>query len=111
MKKIEAIIKPFSASLTSVSLNGLMLGFLASADVNSAIATTFLKNGAAVSLVGGSAQFMNQLIGVAFTAALGVIGTLVIFKIVDALIGMRVDQEDESLGLDLSQHGERAYNE
>ena len=89
----------------------LMLGFLASADVNSAIATTFLKNGAAVSLVGGSAQFMNQLIGVAFTAALGVIGTLVIFKIVDALIGMRVDQEDESLGLDLSQHGERAYNE
>ena len=89
----------------------LMLGFLASADVNSAIATTFMKNGAAVSLVGGSAQFMNQLIGVAFTAALGVIGTVIIFKVVDKLIGMRVDQDDESAGLDLSQHGEHAYNE
>ena len=89
----------------------LMLGFLASADVNSAIATTFMKNGAAISLAGSSAQFVNQLIGVAFTAALGVIGTFIIFKIVDALVGMRVEQEDESIGLDLSQHGERAYNE
>jgi Amt family ammonium transporter len=89
----------------------LMLGFLASADVNSAIATTFMKNGTIVSLAGGPAQFVNQLIGVAFTAALGVIGTFILFKIVDALVGMRVDQEEESLGLDLSQHGERAYNE
>ena len=89
----------------------LMLGFLASADVNSAIATTFMKNGALVSLVGGSAQFVNQLIGVAFTAALGVIGTFIIFKIVDKSVGMRVDQDEESLGLDLSQHGEHAYNE
>ena len=89
----------------------LMLGFLASADVNSAIATTFMKNGAAVSLVGSSAQFVNQLIGVAFTASLGVIGTVIIFKVVDKLVGMRVDQDEESLGLDLSQHGEHAYNE
>ena len=89
----------------------LMLGFLASADVNSAIATTFMKNGALVSLVGGSAQFVNQLIGVAVTAAMGVIGTIIIFKVVDKLVGMRVDQEEESLGLDLSQHGEHAYNE
>jgi Amt family ammonium transporter len=34
-----------------------------------------------------------------------------ILKAVDATIGLRVDQEEESLGLDLSQHGERAYNE
>jgi len=76
-----------------------------------AIATTFMKNGAAVSLAGSSAQFMNQLIGVAFTAGLGIIGTFIIFKIVDKTVGMRVSQEDESIGLDLSQHGERAYNE
>ena len=47
----------------------------------------------------------------AFTAALASIGTFFILKVVDATIGMRVDQEEESLGLDLSQHGERAYNE
>jgi Amt family ammonium transporter len=89
----------------------LMLGFLANAEVNPAIANTFKANGVAVSLAGGSHQFINQLIGVAFTAGLAVVGTFLIVKLVDAVIGLRVDQEDESAGLDLSQHGERAYNE
>lgn len=89
----------------------LMLGFLANPEVNPAIAATFKANGLAVSLAGGSHQFVNQLIGVLFTAALGAGGTFVIVKLVDALVGLRVDQEDESVGLDLSQHGERAYNE
>jgi len=89
----------------------LMLGFFASAGVNPAIATTFKANGAAVSLAGGSHQFINQLIGVAFTVALAAVGTYLIVKVVGAVIGLRVDQEDESIGLDLSQHGERAYNE
>jgi Amt family ammonium transporter len=89
----------------------LMLGFLANAEVNPAIATTFKANGIAVSLAGGSHQFFNQLIGVAFAVVLSGAGTFIILKIVDALIGLRVDQEDESVGLDLSQHGESAYNE
>ena len=89
----------------------LMLGFLANADVNPAIASTFKANGAVVSLAGSSHQFFNQLIGVAFTVALAAVGTFVIVKIVNAAIGLRVDQEEESVGLDLSQHGERAYNE
>jgi Amt family ammonium transporter len=89
----------------------LLLGFLANPDVNPAIANTFKANGVALSLAGGSHQFVNQFIGVAFTVALGAIGTFVIVKIVDAVLGLRVDQEDESVGLDLSQHGERAYNE
>ena len=89
----------------------LMLGFLANAEVNPAIASTFHANGAAVSLAGGSHQFINQLIGVAFTVVLAAVGTFLIVKLVDKVIGLRVDQEDESVGLDLSQHGERAYNE
>ena len=89
----------------------LMLGFLANAEVNPAIATTFKANGIAVSLAGGSHQFFNQLIGVLFTAVLSGVGTFIILKIVDAVIGLRVDQEEESIGLDLSQHGESAYNE
>ena len=89
----------------------MMLGFLASAEVNPAIATTFKANGMAVSLAGGPHQFFNQLAGVACTMVLSGAATFVIFKIVDALIGLRVDPEEESLGLDLSQHGESAYNE
>jgi Amt family ammonium transporter len=89
----------------------LMLGFLANPEVNPAIAGTFKANGVVVSLAGGSHQFINQLIGVAVTAALGAVATFILVKIVSATVGLRVDQEDESIGLDLSQHGERAYNE
>ncbi|HZI31757.1 MAG TPA: ammonium transporter [Candidatus Binatia bacterium] len=89
----------------------LMLGFLANPEVNPAIASTFKANGVVVSLAGSSHQFMNQFIGVAFTAALAAVATFIIVKLVSATVGLRVDQEDESVGLDLSQHGERAYNE
>jgi Amt family ammonium transporter len=89
----------------------LMLGFLANPEVNPAIANTFKANGAVVSLAGGPHQFVNQLIAVAFTVALAAVGTYLIVKLVNAVLGLRVDQEDESAGLDLSQHGERAYNE
>jgi Amt family ammonium transporter len=89
----------------------LMLGFLASAEVNPAIATTFKANGLAVSLAGGSHQFFNQLIGVLFAAVWSGVGTFILLKILGAFMDLRVTQEDESLGLDLSQHGESAYNE
>jgi Amt family ammonium transporter len=89
----------------------LMLGFLANASVNPSIATAFQANGVAVSLAGGSHQFVNQFIGVAAAITLSAGGTFLIAKLVDRLVGLRVDQEDESAGLDLSQHGERAYNE
>jgi ammonium transporter, Amt family len=89
----------------------LLLGFLASPAVNPLIATTFSQNGVVVSLAGGMHQMWNQLAGVAATVALAAGATFIILKLVDAVVGLRVDQEDESLGLDLSQHGERAYNE
>ncbi len=89
----------------------LMLGFLANPAVNPLITDTFKVNGQAVSLAGGAAQFMNQLKGVLFTIALAVIATFIILKIVDAILGLRVAEEEETLGLDLSQHGEKAYND
>jgi len=52
-------------------------------------------------------DFNRQIV----TAVLGAGGTFILFKLVNGLVGLRVDQEDESVGLDLSQHGERAYNE
>jgi Amt family ammonium transporter len=89
----------------------LMLGWLASATVNPAIASTFQSNGVAVSLAGGARQFGNQALAVIFTVVFAGVATFILFKIVDLLIGLRVDVEDESIGLDLTQHGERAYSE
>jgi ammonium transporter, Amt family len=59
---------------------------------------------------GNGAQVLNQLGGVGLTVALAVIGTLVLLKLVDLVIGLRVSEEDEIQGLDLSQHGEDGYN-
>jgi len=89
----------------------LMLGFLASAIVNPAIASTFHANGVAVSLTGGTAQFFNQAIGVIFTAVFAGGMSFILLKLVDKLVGLRVHIEDEDAGLDLTQHGERAYTE
>lgn len=89
----------------------LLLGCFASAVVNPAIATTFQPNGVIVPLMGGLHQFGNQALAVVFTALFAGVITFILFKLVDMLVGLRVDIEDESIGLDLTQHGERAYSE
>ena len=60
-------------------------------------------------LEGNATQLMNQIIAVAATAALAVVGTVILLKIIDATIGLRVTQDDEIIGLDVSQHGEEGY--
>jgi Amt family ammonium transporter len=89
----------------------LMLGFLASAQVNPAIGSTFQKNGAVVSLAGSMGQFGNQLIAVAVTFILSSIVTYGLLKLIGVVFGLRVEIEEENTGLDISQHGESAYNE
>jgi Amt family ammonium transporter len=115
--KLKAIFR-YDDSLDVFGVHGvgstigmLMLGFLASAELNPAIASTFQSNGVAVSLAGGMGQFLNQLKAVVFTAVLSGVATFIILKLVHVTIGLRVDQEAETVGLDLSQHGESAYNE
>jgi Amt family ammonium transporter len=93
------------------TLGMLMLGFLASTLINPAIAVTWKQNGQLVSLAGGAGQFVNQFKGVAFTMLFAGTATFVILKVVNALVGLRVSEEDETLGLDLTQHGESAYND
>jgi Amt family ammonium transporter len=93
------------------TLGMLMLGFLASSLVNPAVAITWKQDGQLVSLAGGAGQFVNQFKGVAFTMVFAGAATFVILKVVNALVGLRVSEEDETLGLDLTQHGESAYND
>lgn len=93
------------------TLGMLMCGLLASAEVNPLIGSTFQTDGKPISLAGGMGQFLNQLKGVLFTVALGAIGTFIILKIVGALVGLRVSEDSEDQGLDLTQHGEKAYND
>src|SRR5258707_1782560 len=58
---------------------------------------------------GNAHQIVNQLVGVAISWVIAIVGTLVILKLVDMTIGLRVSEEEEIQGLDLSQHGEEGY--
>ena len=61
-------------------------------------------------LDGNPRQLLNQLIASGIAIGMGVIGTFIILKVVDLAIGLRVTDEEEIQGLDLSQHGEEGYN-
>ena len=58
-----------------------------------------------------SSQVLAQTLGVVATAAWCALATWVILKVIDATLGLRVSEEQESEGLDLAQHGERGYSE
>jgi Amt family ammonium transporter len=60
-------------------------------------------------LEGNAKQVMNQAVGVGVSIIIAVIGTLILLKILDAVMGLRVSQQDELQGLDVSQHGEEGY--
>ena len=61
-------------------------------------------------LYGNAGQLWTQILASVITFVYSGIATAVIFLLIKYTIGLRVDEEDEVMGLDESQHGERAYN-
>ena len=55
-------------------------------------------------------QVLNQLVGIGLAWVISIIGTLILLKIVDLTVGLRVTREQEVEGLDLTQHGEEGYD-
>ncbi|MDE0019744.1 MAG: ammonium transporter [Candidatus Poribacteria bacterium] len=66
-------------------------------------------NGLAEGMTIGT-QVWAQLLSIIITIAWSGILSFIILKIVDATVGLRVEEDDERMGLDLSQHNERGYN-
>ena len=92
------------------TLGALLTGVFAVSAVNP-IFKDAQGNSLASGLIEGNAhQLLNQSVGVAIAWVLAIVGSLVILKICDLVIGVRVPEEDEVEGLDISQHGEEGYN-
>ena len=99
----------YDDSLDVVGIHGvagiggiLLTGLLASKGVNAAGADGLLH--------GNAAFFAVQALVVVVVGVFSAVGTWVILKAVDRLVGLRVLPEEERMGLDLSQHNERAYS-
>jgi ammonium transporter, Amt family len=74
------------------------------------VATTIINpSGPDGLLYGNSLQLATQALGVAVAAALAFVVTILIMKVIDATIGLKVKEEEEEIGLDITQHAERAY--
>lgn len=56
------------------------------------------------------AQVWKQSVAVAVAVVWCGIGSFILFKIVDVVVGLRVTTDQEREGLDIAEHGERAYN-
>ena len=91
------------------TLGALLTGIFASSAVNPMFKDARGKVMPSGWLEGNGHQIFNQLVGVAISWILAIVGTLVILKLVDMTIGLRVTEEEEIQGLDLSQHGEEGY--
>jgi Amt family ammonium transporter len=98
----------FDDSLDVFAVHGVggMLGMLATG-----IFTSLAVNSAGADglIAGNGAQLLKQLIGIVAVGAYAFVVTLILGKLVDVIIGLRVSQPEEAVGLDISQHGERAY--
>ncbi|MBN2624757.1 MAG: ammonia channel protein, partial [Acidimicrobiales bacterium] len=84
-------------------VGSILLGLFADASINSAVTDEGLFLG------GGTALLVDQIVASAVTLAFSFVATIVIGKVIDLTIGLRVTEADEDLGLDLSQHAEVAY--
>jgi ammonium transporter, Amt family len=91
------------------TLGAILTGVFAASAVNPIFKDAQGNTLASGLIEGNPQQLLNQLVGVAISWALAIVGTLIILKLVDVTIGLRVSEEEEVQGLDLSQHGEEGY--
>jgi len=96
----------YDDSLDAFGVHGV--GGIIGAILTGVFAAPALGGFGAVTDIG--AQVWIQAKGVIFTVAYTAIVTYVILKVLDVVMGLRVNEEEESVGLDLAQHNERGYN-
>jgi Amt family ammonium transporter len=88
----------------------ILTGVFATSAVNDGLKDSAGKVLALGLVDGVPGQVFNQVIGVAISWILAIAGTLIILKICDVILGVRVAPDQELEGLDVSMHGEEGYN-
>ena len=91
------------------TIGAVLTGVFASSVINPIFKDASGNTLASGAIQGNFHQILNQLVGIGMAWVIAIVGTLIILKVVDLVIGLRVAEEDESQGLDLTQHGEEGY--
>ena len=85
-------------------VGALSIGIFASQTINPAGPVGWLYSGSPM-------QLIIQGVGVGVAAVMAFVGTFIILKIIDYAIGLRVNENEEDLGLDVTQHAETGYSD
>ena len=85
-------------------VGALSIGIFASQTINPAGPVGWLYSGSPM-------QLIIQGVGVGVAAVMAFVGTFIILKIIDYIIGLRVNENEEDLGLDVTQHAETGYSD
>jgi len=91
------------------TLGAIFTGVFATSAVNDGFKDAAGKVMALGAIDGNGGQVLNQLVGCLVAWLLAIVGTIVILKVCDMTLGLRVSKEQESEGLDVSKHGEEGY--
>ena len=100
--KIDDALDAFGCHGIGGVWGGIATGLFAKTSINSVARWDGL-------LFGNVHLFVAQVLSIIITAAVAVVGTLICIGIIRIFTPLRVDQKEEALGLDISQHGENAY--
>ncbi len=93
------------------TMGALLTGLLASSAINAVFGKDASGNPHPAGAIDGNwHQVGNQAVGAGIGWAMAIVGTLALLFLVDKTMGLRVSPQEEAAGLDLSQHGEEAYD-
>lgn len=100
--KIDDALDAFGCHGIGGVWGGIATGLFAKTSINSVARWDGL-------VFGDIHLFIAQILSIIITAAVAIVGTLICIGIIRIFTPLRVDQKEEALGLDISQHGENAY--
>ena len=108
-----AVVKPkfkYDGALDAFGVHGI--GGIVGSSLTGVFATRFVTGdgGAEGALYGDWHQLGVQVVATLVSVAFSAVVTYILYKIVDRLVGIRVDKRVEEEGLDIYEHGESAYN-
>jgi Amt family ammonium transporter len=100
----------FGVHAVGGTLGALMTGFLASPLANPGLTAGDAARANGLAALVGHGLWVEQVKAIGVTLCMAIVGTTLIAYIVKAIVGLRVSEDVEHIGLDLAEHGEEGYH-
>jgi Amt family ammonium transporter len=100
----------FGVHAVGGTLGAFLTGVLADKSVNSNLTGSYAQQNGLDKIIDAGGLWIEQVKAIGVTLALAVVGTIVIAYVVKMVVGLRVNEEVETIGLDLAEHGEEGYH-